>query len=49
MWKNMVETDRPQMTINHAPCALYAGKLSLFLSDQFYLLIVDVKGYYNIR
>jgi hypothetical protein len=25
MWKNMVQPDRPQMTIQYGACALYAG------------------------
>ena len=29
MWKNMVETDRPQMTIKQGACALHAGYLKL--------------------
>ena len=25
MWKNMVQPDRPQMTIQYGACALHAG------------------------
>jgi len=25
MWKNMVEPDRPQMTLQYGACALHAG------------------------
>ena len=25
MWKNMVESDRPQMTIEYGACALHVG------------------------
>jgi hypothetical protein len=24
-WKNMVEADRPQVTVQYGPCALHAG------------------------
>ena len=29
MWKNMVQEDRPQMTIKYGACALQAGQLRL--------------------
>jgi hypothetical protein len=34
IWKNMVDTDRPQMTLNYGTCPLHAGKLRLQVSTQ---------------
>jgi hypothetical protein len=34
MWKNMVQTDRPQITIKYGACASYAGYLRLQTHTQ---------------
>jgi hypothetical protein len=34
MWKNMVQPDRPRMTIQHSACVLYAGYLRLQTHTQ---------------
>jgi len=38
MWKNMVEPDRPQMTIQYGTCALQAGYVRLQTHSEFVTL-----------
>ena len=40
MWKNTVESDRPQMTIRHGPWALHAGQLKQKYRQSQYSLLV---------
>jgi len=49
-WKNMVQPNRPQITIQHGACALNAGYLRLQTHTQnmYYLLLFhDNNGYAN--
>jgi len=39
MWKNIVEPDRPQVTIYYGVCALHAGYLRLQTCSEYVMLI----------
>jgi Ni,Fe-hydrogenase III small subunit len=40
MWKNMMDPDRPQMTIQYATCALHAGYLRLQMHTQVVPILI---------